>query len=146
MMPNTSDLPQAQRVIGADVADVYALIADPKSWPTWIDSVSAPVKELRGDVFEVSATTDGVTRTHRVEVKARGPVHTWFADVDDMYRVEWRTRPDLGGTFTHVVAAPIGKRRWWQFGAGKRPSPEHQTARLKDLLAQLAAHFEQRSA
>jgi hypothetical protein len=140
------DLPSAQRVIGADIAEVYAVLAEPRTWHTWIDGVAPPVKDLGGDVFEVTNTDEGSTRTHRVVVTARGPVHTLFTEVDDAYRVEFRTRPDLGGTAVHVVATPIGKPKWWQGWFRRRATPDRQSKQLKDLLAQLANHFEQRRA
>jgi len=125
------------------VANVYAAIADLPGWSAWVNGVAAPVEVLGGDAFLFTRTVEGETRRHRVVVTARGPVHTLFSEVDNSYRLRFRTWPHQQGTNIEVVAEPLGKVTWWRRVKWHRTVTRH-SAKLEELLTQLALHVEQR--
>jgi hypothetical protein len=134
------DLARAERVIAADVADVYRVLDDVQRWPSWVDGVVAPVHVLDEHTYEVSLIRKGQTTAHRVSVTTRGPVHTLYAQVDEEYRIYFRTAPHPEGTRIVVVTEPVAKRRW-----PNRPFRSHpnttRAEQLRALLDQLAAYL-----
>jgi hypothetical protein len=135
------DLPTAERLVAAPVADVYAAVDDVDRWSTWVEAVVGPVQARDDKTFEMSAMRDGKTSSHRVVKAARGPVHSLNLDVDEQWRVYVRTRPHPSGTHVGLVAEPLGKPKLRDRLSRDR-SPSARSARLLAFLDQLAAYVE----
>jgi len=125
----------------AEIADVYRAIDAVDRWPLWVGGVVAPVRALGGQTFEVSRIRDGTTTSHRVVITARGPAHTLNMEVDQRYRVYFRTRPHPSGTHVEVVAEPLGKPNW-RHRLLRRRRTQERSALLNSLLDRLAARVE----
>jgi Polyketide cyclase / dehydrase and lipid transport len=135
------DLPSAERLVAAPVADVFAAVNAVDDWPRWFEPVVASVGVRDDRTFEVSAHRDGRSATHVVVVSARGPVHSLNIDIDDSWRVYIRTRPHPSGTHVGVVAEPLRKPTL-RSRLSRRASPSARSARLRSFLDQLANHVE----
>ena len=135
------DLPAAERLVAAPVADVYAAVDDVDRWSGWVEAVVGPVQARDDKTFEMSAIRDGKTSSHRVVKAARGPVHSLNLDVDDQWRVYVRTRPHPSGTHVGLVVEPLHKPSLRdRFSRDRRPT--ERSARLRAFLDQLAAYVE----
>ena len=131
----------AERVVRAEVADVYSLVASVDRWPQWMNGVIAKVTTPADEVFELSSVEDGTTRTHQLVVHARGPVHSFVAEVDGRWVVDFRTSPHQSGTVVRVTADRRGKPVW-RDRLGARRVSAICAARLETVLEGLAAHIE----
>jgi hypothetical protein len=131
----------AQRVIHADIADVYNAIALVERWSGWMSTVVAPVTQVGPQSYELSATRYGTTSSHRAVVRARGPVHSFVAEVDGRWVLDFRCTPHGPDTSVRVTAQRISKLTWRE-RLSRRRTTEARSARLSALLDQLAAHLE----
>ncbi len=131
-----------ERVLAVDVDTVYHVIETVDRWSSWIDGVVAPVKALDDRTFELSRVHDGHITTHHVEITARGPVHSLTMEVDQAYRLEFRTRPHPEGTHLEVMAGPLVARSWRARRTNRRRG-ERAGAQLETLIDGLAAHLAQ---
>ena len=135
------DVARAERVIAADVEEVYRTIEAVDRWSSWVDGVIAPVKTVDDRTFEVSRVHDGRMTAHHVAITARGPVHSLTVEVDRVYRMQFRTRPHPSGAHVEVITEPIVKRSWWTRLLNRRRD-QGAGARLETMLERLAAHLE----
>jgi len=139
--PEPVDVVAAQRVIHADIADVYNAIAQVEQWSAWMSPVVAPVTQVGPQSYELSSTRDGTIISHRVVVRARGPVHSFVVELDGRWALDFRCIPNGPDTSVRVTAQPVRKLRWRE-RLSRRRTTDARSARLSALLDQLAAHLE----
>lgn len=135
------DVARAERIIAADVELVYRTIEAVDQWASWVEGVVAPVTAIDEQSFDVSRVHDGKMTTHRVVIKAKGPVHSLTAEIDHQSRMQFLTRPHPSGTHVEVVSEPLARRGLVTRLANRRRS-KRAGERLSGLLERLAAHLE----
>lgn len=135
------DVARAERVIAADVEEVYRAIEAVDRWSSWVDGVVAPVTKLDDATFELSRVHDGKMTAHHVEITARGPVHSLTTEVDHRSRLQFFTRPHPSGTHVEAVSEPIDTRGWLTRRRNRRRA-QRGGAQLEVMLERLAADLE----
>jgi hypothetical protein len=135
-----ADIPRAERIVGADVADVYAVLEALDRWSTWVTAVNLHVSAVDAERFDVSWVADGEMKSRKVAVIARGRTYSLSFDVDGRWRMHFRTRPHQSGTHIQAVAEPVKPSRWTQSRNRRRLAD--YSARLDSLLDQLAIRVE----
>jgi hypothetical protein len=131
----------AQRIVHADIAEVYNAIARVERWSAWMSPVVAPVTQVGPQSYELSSSRDGTTSSHRAVVRARGPVHSFVAELDARWVLDFRCTPHGRDTSVRATAERISKLTWRE-RLSRRRRTEASSARLSALLDQLAAHLE----
>ncbi|MCO8126435.1 SRPBCC family protein [Acidimicrobiia bacterium EGI L10123] len=134
-----TDLPRATAVVAAPVADVYAVVTDVTSWPSWMPDVLEPVIAKGDDRYLFRREHNGRTDHNEGLVIVRGPTHTFGVQIDAIDRVWFRTRPSSTGTKVDIVLEPVGAAPWRQRLRGRRRRLE-QERWVQDALSGLADH------
>jgi hypothetical protein len=131
----------AQRIIHADVADVYRAIDQVERWSSWMTAVVAPVLEVGPQAYDLSSTRGGSISRHRMVVRARGPVHSFVVELDGRWLLDFRCAPNGLGTSVRVTGQRLSKPKWRERRSAQRRA-ETSSERLGSLLDQLAVHVE----
>ncbi len=134
-----TDLPRATGVVAAPVADVYAVVTDVTSWPSWMPEVLEPVIAKGDDRYLFRRQHNGRTDHNEGVVIVRGPTHTFGVQIDASDRVWFRTRPSSTGTKVDIVLESVGPAPWRQRLRGRRRRLE-QERWVQGALGGLADH------
>jgi len=137
----SADVAEAQRIIHADVADVYNAIDRVEQWSAWMTSLTAPMSEVGHQAYEFSSTQGATTRRHRMVIRAQGPVHSFVAELDGQCVLDFRCTPHVPGTSVKISSRQLGKRKWRERISARRRTERCSTA-LESVLDQLAVHLE----
>lgn len=129
-------LPRAERVIAAPIEEVFAAIDAVEAWPEWLGTVTGPVREVGGGLYELT----GSTGTRRVVVTARGPTHTIAFDIERLGQLAFRTRPTTAGTRVEAIGRPVDHGSWRRRLRGRKLR-QRDDAWLAAALDDLAAHL-----
>lgn len=138
-----TDLPRHTRVIGAQIATVYAAVVKVDAWPAWVPDLLDPVIAKGSDRFLVRIRRRGRIEHLECQVIVRGPTHTFGIQVG-LDRLWFRTRPSPPGTKLDVVLEPAAVRSL-RSSLGSRRRRDRGQQWLVAIVDGLAAHLDDAS-
>ncbi len=133
-----ADLPHAEVNVDAPVAVVFGLLDDIPAWPGWLAAAPGDVRTFGDGRYELDLVWDDRQSRRRLEVTARGPVHTLFVELVDVGHLYFRTRPSGAGTHVDIVLDPDDQRRWNPLARRRRQG--RQAAWLDEFARDLGRH------